>query len=253
MASGGATRESWRGRLIRDGRTLAAVVRPPRAGVSLADRLNGFYGPQADDYDRFRARLLHGRQELIDRLPVEDGAVWVDFGGGTASNLELLGRRLLRLRRVYVVDLAAPLLDRARVRAARAGWTNVTCVEADAATAALPDARVDVALFSYSLTMMPDWYAATDRAWQLLAPGGVIGVVDFYVSRKHAAPRRQHHPSTRWFWPWWFAHCDVFPNADHLPYLASRFEPLHVLESAGAVPYLPGLHAPYYAFIGRRR
>src|SRR5579862_9681899 len=78
-------RESWVNRLRHDGRTLASLVRPRLAGPSLADRLNGFYGPQAADYDRFRARLLHGRQALMDRLPVSDGDVWIDFGGGTAS------------------------------------------------------------------------------------------------------------------------------------------------------------------------
>lgn len=243
---------SWVSRVVNDGRTLAALVRPRPAAPTVAARLNGFYGPQAHDYDRFRERLLHGRQALVDRLPVADGDVWIDFGGGTASNLELLGRRLRRLRRVYVVDLATPLLDLARMRATRSGWTNVSCLEADVTTVDLPVGSAQVALFSYSLTMMPNWFEAVERARALLAPGGVIGVVDFYVSRKYAAPLRQHSAATRAFWPWWFAHCDVFPSPDHLPYLASRFEACHVDESTGAVPYLPRLRAPYYQFIGRR-
>jgi S-adenosylmethionine-diacylgycerolhomoserine-N-methlytransferase len=248
----GVSSDSWGHRVVRDGRTLVALVRPRPPALTLADRLNGFYGPQARDYDRFRARLLHGRQALIDRLPVSDGAVWIDFGGGTASNLELLGRRLRRLRRVYVVDLAAALLDLARMRATQAGWSNVTCLEADATSVDLPAGGAQVALFSYSLTMMPNWFAAIERARTLLAPGGVIGVVDFYISRKHAAPLRQHSAATRTFWPWWFAHCDVFPNPDHLPYLVSRFDATHVDESTGLVPYLPRMRVPYYQFIGRR-
>ena len=37
--------------------------------------------------------------------------------------------------------------------------------------------------------MIPDWFAAVDHAWRLLRPGGTIGVVDFYVGRKHPEVR----------------------------------------------------------------
>lgn len=244
--------ESWTARLLRDRRTLAALVRPRRPDGSLAERLSNFYGPQADDYDRFRSRLLHGRQPLLEALPAAEGDVWIDFGGGTGSSLALLGPRLARLRHFYVVDLARPLLDVARARVERAGWTNVTCLEANAATLELPPGSATVVLFSYSLTMMPNWFDAIDRARDLLAPGGVIGVVDYYVSRRHAPPLSQHGAFTRRFWPWWFAHCEVFLSPDHVPYLSSRFTPTVIEESFAPVPYLPAVRVPYYRFIGRR-
>jgi hypothetical protein len=34
--------------------------------------------------------------------------------------------------------------------------------------------------------MMPDWFAVVDRAYGLLRKGGVIGVVDSFISRPHA-------------------------------------------------------------------
>ena len=46
--------------LARDTGVLWALLRgQPNAG-SHAERLNGFYGPQAERYDHFRERLLHG-------------------------------------------------------------------------------------------------------------------------------------------------------------------------------------------------
>jgi hypothetical protein len=45
----------------------------------------------AADYDGFRDRMLHGRQELVFDLPAEDGAVWVELGAGTGRNLDFLG------------------------------------------------------------------------------------------------------------------------------------------------------------------
>jgi S-adenosylmethionine-diacylgycerolhomoserine-N-methlytransferase len=101
--------------------------------------------------------------------------------------------------------------------------------------------------------MMPNWFTAVDNAVAMLAPGGVLGVVDFHVSRAYpAAGRVRHGAATRFFWPLWFAHDGVFLSPDHLPYLESRLETLCCEEHMGPVPYLPGLRVPWYLFIGRK-
>ena len=79
------------------------------------------------------------------------------------------------------------LLEIAKQRIAAKGWTNVETVEADATTFQPPAGPVDVVTFSYSLTMIPDWFAALENAVAIFKPGGTIGVVDFYVSRKYAS------------------------------------------------------------------
>ena len=147
------------------------------------------------------------------------------MGGGTGSNLEFFGERLGQLNRVYVVDLAPSLLKIAERRIADRGWSNVATVEADATRYRPPEAPVDVVTFSYSLTMIPDWFAAIENAVAMLKPGGQIGVVDFYVSRKHPEDGfRRHGFSTRNFWRTWFDGDNVFPSPDHVPFLHRRFE-----------------------------
>jgi S-adenosylmethionine-diacylgycerolhomoserine-N-methlytransferase len=117
-----------------------------------------------------------------------------------------------------------------------------------------PEAPVDVVTFSYSLTMIPDWFAAIDNALQMLKPGGVLGVVDFYVARKvPAAGTARHGWWTRTFWPTWFAMDNVFPSADHLPFLQRHFDVLHFEEHRAKVPYIPVIRVPYYLFVGRKR
>jgi S-adenosylmethionine-diacylgycerolhomoserine-N-methlytransferase len=223
----------------------------PRHGEH-KDRLEQFYGPQADAYDRFRERLLHGRKELIDALPVGKGSHVVELGGGTGRNLEFFGERLRDFASVTVVDLCPPLLERARARCAAKGWDHVTCVEADA-TRFGPAQPVDAVYLSYSLTMIPDWFAAIDNALAMLRPGGFIGVVDFYVSRKHPAHGlKRHSLFDRTFWPMWFGHDGVRPNPDHLPYLLARSTQVSLVESHARVPYLPGLRCPHYRYIGRK-
>ncbi len=238
--------------LRADLRVLYHLLLKPVRGKSHADRMESFYGGQAAAYDDFRKRLLKGRQELYQQLEVPEGGVWVELGGGTGSNLEFLGDRINRLSKVYVVDLSASLLEMARQRAAERDWQNVEAVEADATT--FRPERADVVTFSYSLTMIPDWFAAIDNARSMLGGNGQLGVVDFFVSRKYPAEGHSRHGwLTRSFWPAWFSNDNVFPSSDHIPYLHRHFEPIHFSEHRAKVPYLPLVRVPYYIFVGHPR
>jgi S-adenosylmethionine-diacylgycerolhomoserine-N-methlytransferase len=240
-------------RLLSDLRVLFHLVLKPIRGKDHAARMESFYSGQAEAYDSFRQRLLQGRRELWEAVGVPDGGLWVDLGGGTGSNLEHFGPQIEKLRKVYVVDLSPSLLEVARRRFGENGWANAEAVEADATTFRPADGPADVVTFSYSLTMIPDWFAAVDNALAMLRPGGLIGVVDFYVSRKHPAEgMRRHRWPTRSFWPVWFATDNVFPSPDHVPYLHRRFEPVHFGEHRAKVPYLPLVRVPYYIFVGRK-
>jgi S-adenosylmethionine-diacylgycerolhomoserine-N-methlytransferase len=229
------------------------TLRPVR-GKDHAARMESFYAGQADAYDDFRKRLLKGRQEMYSSIPVPQGGTWIDMGGGTGSNLDYLEDRIGTLSKVYVLDLSHSLLEIAKQRVAGRGWTNVDTVEADATTFQPASGPVDVVTFSYSLTMIPDWFAAIENALAILKPGGLIGVVDFYIARKY--PRdglTRHGVLTRAFWPLYFAMDNVFPSPDHVPFLHRHFEPVKFEEHRSKVPYLPLLRTPYYLFVGRKR
>jgi len=222
-------------------------------GGSHGDRLEAFYRDQAGAYDDFRRRLLHGRQEMIEALEIPEGARLIDMGGGTGSNFEYLGDRRRLFQRITLVDLSPSLLKIADERIRQSGWDNVHTVHADATTYEPADGPVDVVTFSYSLTMIPDWFKAVDHAREILKPGGLIGVTDFYVSRKWPAPGgKRHSRFRRSFWPLWFGWDNVFLSPDHLPYLQSRFQTVKLEEQLGKMPYMLWLRAPYYIFVGRK-
>jgi S-adenosylmethionine-diacylgycerolhomoserine-N-methlytransferase len=226
----------------------------PARGRDQAERLEIFYRYQAQDFDDFRRRLLHGREELMARLDFPEGGRLLDMGGGTGSNLEYLGDRLQRLQSATIVDLCRPLLHVAQERIRRHGWTNVRTEYADAVTYEPPTRPVDAITYSYSLTMMPDWFLALDHSLTLLRPGGLLGVADFYVARKWPATGRQRHSRwQRFLWPILFSWDNVYLSPDHLPYLQSRLETVYLAERWGRMPYLFGLKAPYYVFVGRKR
>jgi S-adenosylmethionine-diacylgycerolhomoserine-N-methlytransferase len=239
--------------LISDLKVLSHLTLRRNRGRTHQERLERFYDGQATHYDDFRKKLLTGRESLVAEIPTRHGDRWVEMGGGTGATLEFLGTRLGTLGEVYLVDLCDSLLEVARQRIASRGWDNVSAVCADA-TRYTPPEPADVVLFSYSLTMIPDWFAAIERACEILRPGGHIGVVDFYVSRRHADPPRiQHGWLTRTGWPTWFAMDNVFLSGDHLAMLQRKFETVSVHEGRAKIPYLPLVRVPVYRFVGRKR
>ena len=165
-----------------------------------------------------------------------------ELGAGTGKNIEYFGRELARFKRLDLVDLCPALLAIARRRAARR--PNVKVIEADASRYR-PAAALDAVLFSYSLSMMPDWRGVLDNALALLKRGGTIAVVDFTVSSTQSRFARR-------FWQAWFGHDGVRLAPEHLTTLRDLF-PVHQCEERRCtVPYLPGLTVPYYLFIGRK-
>jgi S-adenosylmethionine-diacylgycerolhomoserine-N-methlytransferase len=225
---------------------------PHRGGH--AERLEGFYAGQADAYDRFREKLLHGRDELLKALPLVPGGTLIEFGCGTGRNIHAIGDRLATLESATGIDLCPSLLHVGRRRAAELGWKNVRLIEADACTWK-PDQPVDVVVFAYALTMIPDWRAALRNAIACLRPGGTLAVVDFTVIDPAVAALGGCVPQSapvRWAWKRWFGHDGVHPDATMLPELIAATEPVDVHVGRGSVPYLP-VTAGYLRYIGRRR
>jgi len=239
--------------LIQEFKTLMHLTLPTRYGDTQSARLTAFYDKQSLSYDLFRDRLLHGREQLMRAIPIPIEGTLVDLGGGTARNIEWLGKRLEMVSSVTVVDLCGSLLRIADQRIRDNGWRNVKTRLADVTTYAPSEGLVDAVTFSYSLTMIPNWFDAVDNAYAMLRPGGHIGIVDFYVSEKWPLDGMVRHSGfDRNFWPAWFGYSNVFLNPDHVTYLRRLFEMTRLDERKGKVPYLPGLKAPYYLFVGRK-
>ncbi len=234
--------------LRADAGILRAMLRGMPRAPSQAQQLDAFYGPQVEHYDRFRERLLHGREQLVARLDLPRDAHVVELGGGTGRNAEFFGARLDTIARYDVVDLCAPMLEQARARSARIPQLNA--VHGDA-TRWQPEAPVDAVIVSYALTMIPNWRAAIVNAMHMLKPGGVLGVVDFYVSTPTPLPGCvSHGPITRRFWPAWFGHDGVRLDDQLLPTLCRTLPRHELVEARAPVPYLPGLRVPYFVFTG---
>ncbi|MDX1914742.1 MAG: class I SAM-dependent methyltransferase [Methylophilus sp.] len=228
--------------LVADARILFKLLRGMPSSGEAASRLEGFYAGQAEAYDAFRERLLHGRQELIQQLQLPDNAYVVELGGGTGRNIDFFGDKLNQLQQYQIVDLCPSLLEVAHKRAKR--YPNVSVAEADACTYQ-PQSPVDCVIFSYSLTMIPDWQSALNNANAMLKPNGKIAVVDFTLSK-------QQNSLVSVFWRKWFSHDGVHLNSDQPQRLQAMFPHGEYIEKFAKVPYLPFVRVPYYLFIANK-
>ncbi|MBU0640825.1 MAG: methyltransferase domain-containing protein [Planctomycetes bacterium] len=138
-----------------------------------------FYRYQACVYDSTRWMILHGRRRAVERLRLQRDSKALVIGCGTGLDFRYFLERLDPERgRLTGVDFSADMLARAERRVVASGWSNVELVQADATELAL-GRRFHAILFSYSLTMIPEWATAVDRAYAHLQPGGRLVVHDF--------------------------------------------------------------------------
>ncbi|CAM6086062.1 unnamed protein product [Calypogeia fissa] len=247
--------------LLGDLQVLKTIWFAKIQGDSHKERLESFYAPQAEHYDHFRARFLHGRDGLLracahkmDELEGRTSLVWVDLGGGTGENVDLMAQYfdLTKFEKIYVVDICGPLCDVARRKVARRGWNNVEVVEADVCEFEPEVKPATLITFSYSLSMIPPFMSAVDKGLSYLDPNhGLLGVTDFFTSLRYDIPERQQWYVTRWFWRAAFDLDNIDVSPERRVYLDHLLERVYEHNSTGGMPYVPFLRPPYYIWLGK--
>jgi S-adenosylmethionine-diacylgycerolhomoserine-N-methlytransferase len=178
--------------------------------------MDSVYRGQRHIYDITRKYFLFGRDRMIAQLDADAGASVLEIGCGTGRNLAIVARRWPQTR-LHGIDISREMLASA---SARLG-TSAIVAQADATLfapqALLGRAAFNRLIFSYVLSMIPDWQKALDHAATLLAPGGSLHVIDFGNCRGLPAPIRAALRA-------WLARFHVTPRgtlADHCAALAS--------------------------------
>lgn len=160
-----------------------------------SDLMDRIYRHQRHIYDFTRKYYLFGRDRLIGELNLKPGARLVEIGCGTARNLVKIAKAYPEAR-LFGVDASHEMLKSAAETVARAGLQDRITLAHGYAENLSPamfgeSAPFDAGVFSYSLSMIPDWKAAINAASLSLAPGGAIHIVDFADLTGLGAPARR--------------------------------------------------------------
>ena len=151
-------------------------------------RMDRMYRHQRHLYDLSRKPYLLGRGRAVEALAPCPGAQICEVGCGTGRNLVALARRYPDAA-LFGIDASEEMLKNARRKIERHGLASRVRLRRALAQELDPRASFGLArsfdgvLFSYSLSMMPDWERALERALASLRPGGSLVVVDFSEAR----------------------------------------------------------------------
>jgi S-adenosylmethionine-diacylgycerolhomoserine-N-methlytransferase len=157
--------------------------------------MDSVYRRQRYIYDFTRKYYLFGRDRLIDGLALRPNARVVEVGCGTARNLVRMAQRYPG-RQFFGLDASQAMLETAGRATAKAGLGDRIFLAHGYAEALNPamfgqTEPFDDIVFSYSLSMIPDWKQSLSAATEALSPTGRIHVVDFGDLRGLVAPVRK--------------------------------------------------------------
>jgi len=141
------------------------------------------YRHQRHIYDLTRKYYLLGRDRLVKDLAAKPGETVVEIGCGTARNLIKIAEAYPGTR-LFGLDASAEMLRTAQEAIERANLSDRIVLAHALAEELTPalfglDKPFDHAIFSYSLSMIPDWRGALRCGAQCVGAGGYIHVVDF--------------------------------------------------------------------------
>ncbi len=190
-----------------------------------AQRAAAAYGSAADHYalpslafwDRFGT-------ETVSRIGLHVGDSVVDLCCGAGASAIPAARAVGAEGRVLGIDVAAPLLHLARVRAARENLANVTFTQSDATRTGLRAGACDAVICVFGVFFAPDMPAFVAEMRRLLRPGGCLAITTWGPGLFEPASGvfwdaiRDVEPSQfRAFQPW-----DQITTADDLVHLFAR-------------------------------
>lgn len=126
----------------------------------------------------FLGREAALRRASVAALDLSPGDTVIEVGCGRGNSFERLREAVGPTGRVVGVDFSPGMTRAARDRVARAGWSNVHVVRADAARLPVCPDSADAVYAAMSLTAMPDVPRVVRAARDALRPGGRFAVLD---------------------------------------------------------------------------
>lgn len=184
-------------------------------------RMDHVYRHMKYIYDATRPLFLAGRRTVRGLVQGHAGARVLEVGCGTARNLIVLARRWPHARFVGL-DISREMISYARERVKQAGLEErIELIESELSgyttrgASELQPEPFDAVLFSYSLSMIPNWQQVLQSAIPLVKPeGGRLLIADFGGCQAWPGPVQRRLYKN-------LSHFHVFPRPDLPEFLAA--------------------------------
>jgi SAM-dependent methyltransferase len=131
-------------------------------------------------YERLAARFAPVQDELVARVGIHDGDRVLDLASGTG---EVAVRAAKTGAKVTAVDIAAPMIEKARRRAEEEGVEIVFDV-GDAEYLPYEDACFDAIVSNFGLIFAPDHANVASELARVACPGARVGFTAWKPNRK---------------------------------------------------------------------
>ena len=138
-------------------------------------QLASAYGAAADHYDSVAFFNFFG-ERTIQRAALAPGAMVLDVCCGAGGSALPAARAVAPEGRVIGVDLAPPLLDLARSKAAAQAIPNAEFRHADFEKVYFRAASFDAVVCVFGIFFFPDMPEALRKMWRFLRPGGQVAI-----------------------------------------------------------------------------
>jgi ubiquinone/menaquinone biosynthesis C-methylase UbiE len=112
----------------------------------------------------------------VSRLGLASGEAVLDLCCGASGSAIPAARAVGANGRVVGVDIAVPLLELARAKAARERLTNVEFRPGDAMRTGLPGESFDAVVCVFGVFFAPDMPAFAAEMWRMVRPGGTLAI-----------------------------------------------------------------------------
>ena len=142
-----------------------------------AVRASRTYGAAADHYRRPALGFWdRSGAATVSRLRLAPGAAVLDLCCGAGASALPAARAVGPSGSVLGIDIAAPMLELARSRAAEEGLANIEFRPGDATRTGLPDGGFEAVVCVFGVFFAPDMAAFVREMWRLTGPRGVLAV-----------------------------------------------------------------------------
>ena len=137
------------------------------------------YSDLAPLYDKVFGKIFYSRlRSVIEALDIPRKASVLEVGVGTGTSLPAYPHHC----NVTGIDLAPPMLARARTKIRKNGWTHLKVLKMDALHLEFPDDAFDYVTAFHVVSVVPDPIRMIEEAKRVCRPSGRIVIVNHFTS-----------------------------------------------------------------------